>query len=267
MLELAWHLMLRTDDDRVIAPGPAERRLLARTVYRVADGAGLLAFGAADNHLHLVVLCSREQAGRLAQQLAVALRGQLRIPVSFFPARIREVRDQHHLRSVFHYVLGQRNHHGVRSDPFLDASSLPELLGARTLRTASMGLARELLPREGRGQLVRHLAIPALEPCCELVQPVDAVAGALGLGDLDQHRELGLLGRAAVVELCSPQLGNSELSELLGRSANTICRLRHLDVPPRLLHAARLQLAIRHYLARHHPSVLEPHSLQLRRAS
>lgn len=258
MIELAWHLIFRTDDDRVIAPGNAERRLLARTVYRIADDAGLLGFGAADNHLHLVVVCTRERAGRLAQQLAVALRSQLGIPVSFFPTRFREVRDQHHLQSVLHYVLDQRNNHGVRSDPFLDASSLPELLGSRLLRTGSPALVRELLPRVSRSSLVRHLAMPALQPCTELVQPVDAVAGALGLGSLDEHRELGLLGRAAVVELCTPGLGTSQLAELLGRSPNTICRLRHIEVPPRLLRAAQLQMAIRHYLQEVHPSTLDP---------
>jgi hypothetical protein len=258
MIELAWHLMFRTDDDRVIAPGDAERRILARTVYRITDEAGLLAFGAADNHLHVVVVCTRERAGRLAQQLAVALRGQLGIPVSFFPTRIKEVRDQHHLQTVFHYALGQRNRHGVRSDPFLDASSLPELLGARLLRTGSPALARELLPRVSRPSLVRHLAIPALEPGSDLVQPVDAVAGALGLGSLDEHRELGMLGRAAVVQLCSPRLSSSELVELLGRTQPTIRRLRHTDVPPRLLHAAQLQMAIRAYYLQHHPGVLEP---------
>jgi hypothetical protein len=258
MIELAWHLMFRTDDDRVIAPSIAERRLLARTVYRIADDVGLLSFGAADNHLHLVVVCTRERAGRLAQQLTVALRSQLGIPVNFFPTRIKEVRDQHHLQNVFHYTLGQRNHHGVRSDPFLDASSLPELLGARLLRTRSPALVGELLPRVSRPSLVQHLGMPSLEPCTDLVQPVDAVAGALGLGDLDHHRELGLLGRAAVVELCTPGLGTSQLAELLGRSHPTIRRLRQTEVPARLLHAAQLQMAIRAYYLLHHPGVLEP---------
>ncbi len=256
MHELAWHLMFRTDDDRVLAPSPEARRALARTVYRVADGVGLLAFGAADTHLHLVVVCTRARAGRLAQQLTLALRAQLGIPVGFSRTRFREVRDQHHLRNVFHYVLGQRKHHGLNTDPFLDASSMPELLGARLLRTESVALARELLPREGGGGLLRHLGLAQLEPCTELVEPVDATAGALGLGSLDDHRALGLVGRAAVVELCGEELSNIELQALLERSANTICRLRHLEVPPELIRAAQLQMAMRKHLREEHASQL-----------
>ncbi len=245
MQELAWHMMLRLDDDRVLAPSVHDRRLLARTVYRIADERGLLCFGAADTHLHLVVLCSRENAGRLAQQLGVALRAQLHIPVPFAPARIVEVRDQHHLRNVFHYVLGQRGRHGLHSDPFLDASSLPELLGLRVLRTDSGDLVRELLPRVSRRDLLRHLSLEALEPCSALVAPLDAAAGAVGLGSLDQSRELGRLGRAALVQLGTPQLASGALAQLIGRSEPTVRRLRQVEVPPRLMRAVRLQLALR----------------------
>ncbi len=263
MQELAWHLMFRTDDDRVIAPSTAARRALARTVYELAGPCGLLAFGAADNHLHVVVVCSRELAGRLAQRLAVALRARLGIAVRFFPTRFREVRDQRHLRAVLHYVLGQRNHHGLGSDPFLDASSLPELLGMRLLRTDSVGLVRELLPRVTRGELQKHLGVATLELGPSLVQPVDAVAGALGLADLDVDRALGHLGRAAVVQLCGDEMPTRVLMELLNRGPRTISRLRGVEVPLRLMRAAQQQLALRQVLQREHPQVLEMRPTEL----
>ncbi len=256
MTELPWHLVLHAEGVP-IAPRTAARRELARTVYRIADTRGLLAFGAAEDQLHAVVVCARQQAQGVARQLAVALRSRLGVGVPLCPDQLHELRDHSHLRSVFHLVLNQRNRHGLHSDPFLDASSLPELLGARLLRTGSVELVRELLPDVGHQDLLPHLAMPRLERYPALIQPVDAVAGALALGDLHAHRELGLLGRATLVATCAPMLSTTELSWLLGLSVAGVERLRQVQVPDRLLRAVQLQLGIRHYLHLHHPTALD----------
>jgi hypothetical protein len=73
-------------------------------------------------------------------------------------------------------------------------------------------------------------------------------AEPLALGGLDDHRELGLVGRAAVVELCGEELSNVELQALLERSAPTIRRLRQVEVPGELVRAARLQMEMRRQL-------------------
>jgi hypothetical protein len=263
MSELAWHLMLRTDDDRVIAPSAEKRRCLARTVYRVAEPYGLLVFGAADNHLHLVVCCSREEAGRLAQALATALRWRLGLPVRFFPARIRAVMDQRHLVSVFHYCLSQRNRHGVQSDPFLDASSLPELLGARVLATGCQQRVRELLPRVTRAGLLRHLGPSELVVASQLVSPLDAAAGALGLADLDERPREAVVARAALVQLVGNEIRSPALAPALTRSASFVRRLRSYPVPEPVAQALRLQLDIRAWLAVEHPEALEANPSRL----
>ncbi len=263
MRELGWHLMFRTNDDRVIAPSRARRRLLARTVYRVAGPYRILSFGAADNHLHLVVCCTREEAGRLAQSLCASLRALLEVAVPFYPVRFKAIMDQRHLETAFHYALSQRNRHGINSDPFLDACSLHELLGARTLRTDCRQRVREMLPRVTRDQLLPHLGPRVLEPCNDLIEPLDAAAGAVGLGSLDLMPRGTLAPRAALVQLIGHQLKSREIAELLGRSPSLVRRMRTHVVPPEVALAVRLQLAVRKWLHEHHPQLLSrsPHLL------
>jgi hypothetical protein len=263
MSELAWHLMFRTDDDRVIAPSPAMRRILARTVYRVAEPYRLLVFGAADNHLHLVACCSRQEAGRLAQSLAAALRWRLSLPVPFAPVRMKAVEDQRHLHTVFHYCLSQRNRHGVQSDPYLDASSLPELLGARLLATDSQQRVRELLPRVTRDCLLPHVGTRVLSPTKELVEPADAAAGALGLPSLDVRPDEAMAGRAALVQLAGPGVSSTILAPVLSRSPSYVRRLRSYPVEPALFRAVGLQLALRVWLLDEHPELLDSNPTRL----
>jgi hypothetical protein len=269
MTELAWHLMFRTDDDRVIAPSRAKRRLLARTVYKIVEPYGLLSFGAADNHLHLVVCCTREEAGRLAQGLAVALRVVLDIAVPFFPVRFKAIKTQKHLETAFHYALSQRNRHGVHSDPFLDSCSLHELLGARVLPTDCRQRVREMLPRVTRNQLLHHLGPVPLEPCTDLIEPVDAAAGAVGLGSLELQPRLTVAPRAALVQLIGRQLTSDQVAELLGRSPSFVRRMRSHPVAPEVALALRLQLAVRRWLLQRHPQLLsrDPHLLPERNIS
>ncbi len=270
MKELGYHLMFRLDDDRVIAPSDAARRTLARTVYRVSAGFKLLAFGAADTHLHVVALCDRRRAGQLAQAIACALRIALALPVPFFPVRIKALEDQHHMLSAFHYVLSQRNRHGIHSDPFLDASSLPELLGMRLLTCDCVKRVREHLPRVSRTDLLRHLGPPQLEPGRFTPTPSveyqllrDAAAGALGLADLSRRTSSTTLARRTLVQ-CTPGAGGTgELAELIGRSPSQVRRLRQPPVPPRVAHALRLQLALRTWLLENHPEAVEPEPLCL----
>lgn len=39
--------------------------------------------------------------------------------------------DQGHLVHTFRYVLDQAHHHGIDDDPWLEGTSLPELVGLR----------------------------------------------------------------------------------------------------------------------------------------
>ncbi len=266
MNELGFHMMFRLEDDRVIAPSVRCRRLLARSVYRVCARSRLICFGAADTHLHLEVAEPQERLGRLTQRLTESLRRSLGLKVRFARPRIKPIKDQHHLVNTFHYVLNQRNRHGVRSDPFLDASSLLELLGLRYLATGSIALVRELLPRLTREDLLPHLwpvpkpgdpAPPAdLLPSEQLVDACDAAAGAFGIATLTRKTEETQQALAALAQASRNQLSSPRIAAMIGRSRKAVWRLWSKEVSPRHAHALRLQLALRAWLCQAHPELL-----------
>jgi hypothetical protein len=268
MSDLGFHMMFRTDDDRVLAPSPGQRRALAQSVYRVAAPFPLLGFGAADNHLHLEVLGGRQAAGVLAHRVMCSLHWSLGISVSFFPVRYKPLESQHHLRSTFHYALNQRNRHGVQSDPFLDASSLPELLGLRVLPTGAIGLVREHLPRTQRCELLPHLGPTQLEPAgddhihtlltasrTDLLR--DAAAGAGGLGDLSGNQPGVVAARVALIQVMAPSSPTRTIAAVVERHATAVRRLRASPPDPQLQRAVRLQLALRIWLLETHPDLLD----------
>lgn len=253
-MSLGFHLMFRADDDRVLAPSPSARRRLARAVYRVAAPFPMLAFGAADNHLHVVVLAERPVAADLARRLPSAVRPALALSVPFAPVRNKELVDQAHSKNAFHYALRQREHHGVGPDPFLDATSLPELLGLRLLPTDTLSRVREHLPRLTRADLLAHLGLKALEPVTVAdLEPLamdeatllDAAAAALALPALSGREAETVRAHAALVQVLSPALPPGRIAAILDRDGSRVRRLRALPLPPALLRAVRLQLALR----------------------
>ena len=266
MHELGFHLMFRLEDDRVIAPSAAKRRTLARPVYRVCEDCQLLCFGAADTHLHVEVTDPPERLGRLTQRLTESLRRSLRIPVRFARPHIKPLRDQHHLVNTFHYGLNQRNRHGVRSDPFLDASSLPELLGMRNFPTDSLRRVREFLPRLTRDDLLPHLWPPQLPdrprppadllPSVQLIDACDAAAGAFGLGSLAGSSNEALAASATLAQLAAGQLSVREQRAQLGCSKTRHWRLKKRNVTPAQAYALGLQLSLRAWLWQAHPDLL-----------
>ncbi|MBN1335216.1 MAG: hypothetical protein JXB39_04590, partial [Deltaproteobacteria bacterium] len=164
MSTIAWHLMFRLVDQRVIAPSTAERRTLARTVYESCAAGGLLAFRGSDTHLHAVVLCDRVMAGAIARNLAIRLRWALDLDTRFDATRFQPVQDQRHLSNAVEYVLRQDVRHGFENDRLHDASLLPDLLGLRLLGPEVVRRFREHLPRLGRSSLLGFLGVPDLEP-------------------------------------------------------------------------------------------------------
>jgi hypothetical protein len=50
MPPIAFHVMLRTEERRVLAPSVGLRRALASAVHEIAGSAGLLAFRGSDTH-------------------------------------------------------------------------------------------------------------------------------------------------------------------------------------------------------------------------
>jgi hypothetical protein len=268
MPDLGFHLMIRSDDDRVFAPSTALRRELARSVYRVAVGYPLASFGAADNHLHVELLADRATAGRFAHALMCSLHWALDLPVEFAPVRYKPLADQGHKLATLHYTLGQRNHHGVQSDPFMDACSLPELFGMRLVPTATISVVREHFPRLQRGDLVRHLGMDTLLPAgdehVELLLELgrhdllrDAAAGAVAAPSLDGQRSEVVAARTALVHVLRSCSRPALIGEVVRRRSSQVRHLARCTPADPLVRAVRLQIYQRLWLMEHQPELVE----------
>lgn len=155
-MSIAIHTGISLTDRRNILSSAAERCRYARLITRIGESYGLIAHGLPDDHGHCVVTCDRRRAGVFAQAVESAMRRSLGLPVPFGRAYFKPVTDQAHLRSLIPYVHGQAEHHGVEVDPYFEASSLPDLVGARVIPGG--GCLREALARVApRVRLARQL--------------------------------------------------------------------------------------------------------------
>ncbi len=246
---LAWHLMLRLDDQRVIAPSVSARRALARTVHKIGASRNLVAFRGSDTHIHVLVLGGRADAGRTVQALACSLERALQPHATFDRARIQPVEHQSHLVNAAEYILRQDQHHGFDTDPVQDASILPDLLGLRMLGPKTVKRFREHLPRFARSTLLGLLGVRRLDPGTTAALLPDAAAAALGLADLSGNRPDTVLARAALVKVAD-RIGGSDVADLLGGAdRRTVGRLRARTVSPELVEAVRLQVGLREAIA------------------
>lgn len=244
---LGWHVVVRLLDDRVLVATPAEALALARSMAELAVDWPVLAWRAADTHLHFLVLGHRRGAGELARRVNLRLGQGVKGGLCCEAARLRPVRDQAHLRNSFWYVLRQAEHHGVGSDPWHVASSLPDLLGLRLLEEASAGRVRAHLPRVTRRGLLgvlgwRDEGLPEAVP---LGLISEAGAAALGRGSWRSRVVLGEEVRAAGVQLALRQAGRAEVARGLGLSPTTVRRLAVLPVGGRVRRAVEGQVAWR----------------------
>jgi hypothetical protein len=127
---------IRLEDDRPIATTPAALRVVARVVLQQGEERGLLAFGAADDHLHAALAADRASAGAFARYVESALVWQLGLAARFERARIRPLHDQKHAYNTFHYAHRQDSRHELDLDRAREGTSLPDLLGLRILDTS-----------------------------------------------------------------------------------------------------------------------------------
>jgi hypothetical protein len=250
-MPLAWHLIQRLDDDRVIVRDIAQRRIYAETAARLGRDCGLFVFGLPDNHGHAGLDCDRATAGRFAQRLAVSLRIQLDLPVSFSPLRLVPIQDQAHLRNTLDYILGQATHHRVQGDPLLEATSLPDLLGLRTTGAYLAGRVRALLPRTHRELLLEHYGLTELRDDLDEVDFGDlavAAASAVGAPRLDGRSLPVVEARAAAAHVARSRLSVSRIAGLLGVTPRAVRKLLLREPDERIARAIRLQLDLRQRL-------------------
>lgn len=244
MAFLGYHLMCRLHDDRVIAPQAWQRRVVARCVLERCREAPLLCFHLVDSHLHLAILAQLAMCMEFARRVEKSITQRLKLEVGFVRARHKPIADQHHLFNLFDYILRQQSRHGLDWDPFFDASNLPDLLGLRTLGAYTRRNVGERLPRIKRSYLLNRLGVEGLQPADG---PLDLL-GEATLAAACANEFVGAEGRAARVAalaVAGGRLSVVRLGELLGINRRTISRMRRQEADQSLVHAIRLQLALR----------------------
>jgi hypothetical protein len=244
---LGHHIVMQLVDSRVITSTEAGRRTVARVIYDLSHDTKLLAFGLADTHLHSEYAEDWRMCGRLAQRIGSSLSQKLRLKVPFAPAHREIIWRQKHLYRTFYYDLRQQDHHGINTDPFHEASSLPELLGLRVTGSYINSNVKDLLPRWDRDEVHRILGVeslPRLEEVSWDLLPAAASAGAC-LQDLNGEDEETVKARIAAIHAVDGALSAVQLAALLGRTGRWIRELRKRPVDAPLVEAIRLQLVLR----------------------
>lgn len=244
---IGYQVVLRAADDRVLAPDSYTRRRLAATMLEVGRDFGLLAFGAADTHIHSLAICDRVAAGRLAQSLQAALRPALRLPVPFEPARLTPIEGQSHLVACFPYVLRNARKHGILDPCASEGSSVHDLLGLRRTAPWLRDRVRATLPRLTRRDLLPILGVRDLGGSGALGPDLaDAAAATFALPDLRGRSDLVVRGRVAALALVRLVWTPAAIAEVLHITERTVHRLGERPPDPADVEALRRQLAWRH---------------------
>ena len=242
---LAQHLIMRLRQDRNLVPTVEARRLLARTILRVAREFALVAFRWGDTHGHAAAVCDAATAAELARRIESALKQVLGLPVSFAPVELRPIRDLWHLKNVVRYIFAQDSHHGFAHDPFHEASNLLDLLGIRVVGAWTAPILKAQHPRLRRADLLGMVGMTDPDRDAPLDGDLlDAAAAALALPRLGNDRE-SLGARIALVHLLSGWLSPREIADRLEMAPSTFRRLRATEPSRPLVRAIRQQLVMR----------------------
>ena len=250
MFARAWHCTTRLAVDAVLARTPSQRRAAVGAVLRHGAPAGLIAHCVVDTHLHALFVGDRVRVGEAMRRIELACHQLLPLEQRFEGARIRPVRDQHHLRYSVGYVLRQLDRHEIRVDRLGEGSAAHDLLGARV---PGLSLGRRLLeelPRGDIGDLWRLVgATPELgsrwdRPVAdsELAELREATLRAFALATLRRRSRRLTMVRAAMVQAAAPEIGSTALARAIGLSRGAVINLRRQVVPDSWIRAVRRQV-------------------------
>jgi hypothetical protein len=243
--DLGYHVRLRPKEHLLIAHTPEERRIAAEVVLEQGRPARLVAFALPDSHLHALAICSRAEAGRLAQRIGSSLTQRLGLECGFEQYAPKPIQNLGHLGNTVRYILTQDARHGAGADPFREACNLPDLLGLRPLGAYTAANLRICMPRLKREVLLEWLGAPNLEP---RDQPLDGIAAAaLRAAALVSPEGISprvVAARRAAAVVIGRQTNLETLGRLLGISSSSAFRLRSQAADPALVTAIRLQLGL-----------------------
>jgi hypothetical protein len=247
-----FHLTFATEGRLPPFPDEASRREAVCILHRVA-GTALVLYFVVDDHLHAVLLCDRQRAGRLARAILLALERVCAAPLA--PADIRPVRNRDHMQTLVPYLLTQLDHHGVPGNQATWAGSpFPDLVGARIIGSSPLRI-RDALPRFRLGEAYAAVGLRRQE-----IQPwpIDmiAVTGAARLAaaataamcappgsPTNQPREVR--ARASAARLASAAgIRTMDMAAALGISSRGVRSARGRAVSEAELRAVRMWLAL-----------------------
>jgi hypothetical protein len=244
---IGFHVTMRLEDDRPLATTVAAQRGIARVVLTHGRRSGLLAFGSADNHLHIELATGRPAVGDFVRHVACALKWVLRLGARFEPARILPIDDQRHAYNTFHYAHRQDARHLLELDRAREATSLPDLLGLRVVEPSLAARVRASLPRIRREELLAQFPRGVFDTAVMLdfETLASAAAAALALPDLVGRSVDVVRARRAAVHAAGSRADTRRLSESLAVTQRTVQQLRLLPREPLLVRAVELQLLLR----------------------
>jgi len=264
-----WHCTGRLHDDRELATSIGAIRTAVSRVLAKTRPRGLVVFAVADNHVHLLLAGSRENAGETMRRLQLSFHWHLDLSRTFERARFRRVVDREHLWRTVPYILKQVGRHQIRTDPAWEGSALHDLLG---MRVPGLGLRARLLqflPRLKEHTLHSWLGVgddvlgawddPV--PVDHLHLVAEAAAAAYAIPTL---RAPGRRGPAAIRAACGaidPTIPPIVVATQLGVSPRTVRRARMSRVDRVAVRAVRRQTWRRVGLARTR-DLLGPESLE-----
>jgi len=245
-MPVAWQIILRCTDNRVLLPTVADRRAFVRALGELARPFELVGFGLPDTHGHALTVGTQAQARELGRRIAIGLSRRLPSGACLERPRLQPVVDQRHLANAFWYVHGQEEHHGLAVDPLHEATSLPDLVGLRTCLPWLRQRVGRWLPRIREEHLVARLAAdPWSLPRPEGTELLAlAAAAAAGLPCLAGRSASARAARAAAASLTAPQLPQAEVAAALGLSSRQLRRAVQVD--PALARAIDGQWRLRH---------------------
>ena len=248
----SWQLTISALGRGTLFPDEATQRRAVRALVRVV-GAHASLFCIVDDHVHVVVLCARQEAGRLAQRLALALRPLAGAMLG--PAHISAVDGRSHLESLVRYLLRQPHKHDLATHPALyTGSCFADLVGGRALPGLSLRLP-EALPRFRLRTAHGHVGLDAtpLVPLDDAAlqelgvrRLVDAASAALAVGPaLVGNSAPVVAARVTAAHLAhAAGLPASHLAQALDITPPSARRLAQRTPPPGAVLAARRRLAL-----------------------
>lgn len=241
-MAIGFQIIFRAEDDQVLAPTLAKRRLLAGILLEIGRARGLFAFGVADTHGHADLFGGMDVVGEFVHDLRVTVGWRLRLKLR--RPEIWKIRDVWHARSLIDYSHRQSEHHGVDIDPFRECTSIPDLMGLRVIAPWLAERVAANVPRYAGPVCPVSWGKDPFEHTVRLSVVPEAAAAAFGLADLRGRSPRVVEARTTAVHAAAgfPLV---EIAAALDVSTRTVYALRASDVDPIAVRCVLRQAALR----------------------